>query len=92
MLLKPRRRPIRKTMAALAATPGIVWASVAPAHDDAKPTVDSPQAPLCLPPKRPYANSRGNRARLLHDQVAVTRRDLFSLQLALLSFVVREGD
>ena len=42
MLLKPRRRPIRKTMAALAATPGIVWASVAPAHDDAKPTVDSP--------------------------------------------------
>ncbi len=43
MLLKPRRRSIRKAMAVLAATAGIVWAIVAPAHDDAKPAVDSPQ-------------------------------------------------
>ena len=52
MLLKPRRRAIRKAMAVLAATTGIVWASVAPAHDDAKPTVNSPQPrfPRWLPP------------------------------------------
>ena len=36
MVLKPRRRPIRKAMAVLAATTGIVWASMAPAHDDAE--------------------------------------------------------
>ena len=54
MLLKPRWRPIRKAMAVLAATTGIVWASVAEAHDDAKPAVDSPQGPPSLPLKRPY--------------------------------------
>ena len=45
MLLKPCRRLIRKAMVVLAATTGIVWASVASAHDDAMPAVDSPQDP-----------------------------------------------
>ena len=44
MLLKPRRRSISKVMVVLAATTGIVLASGAPAHNDAKSAVDSPQS------------------------------------------------
>ncbi len=80
MLLKPRRRSIRKAMVVLAATTSIVWASVAPAHDDAMPAVDSPQDPqrMGTTMRGPMTTMPGTQSLMMPRLDSVKGRKLFA--------------
>ncbi len=78
MLLKPRRRSIRKAMVVLAATTGIVWASVASAHDNPKPAVDSPQGRMGATMRGPMMTMPGMRILTMPRLDSARGRRLFA--------------